>query len=731
MQVEITGFDVSDSKAFMRKMLDDETEVDNLFQFLSTNKMQDLARVPLLTLFFCLLWRKEKEKLIEIVKSKTKLYRAIVRHILQYSHRKHSPIQVCKVNEENYEEILTEIGKVALTGLLKGDLVFEYGQLPEKVRGERSLIVGLFQLSEYVPSLEPMEMVSFIHKSIQEFLAAWYITYRCVPEGNLGGIEEHAPTLEDCEAWENVFQFICGLSDNGAVKVLEHLTSVRISDPTLDLSKIIPDLENETDVPLYDVTAEYRRFKVHSKAKLLSLCFNCTGGFVLVTDQLTELLQQAKLCLKFLTSLSCWRCRSNQTGKVLGGVIRNCKHLKNIEVTKCDDSICDLLEQVVNPSECSLVIGFVHNSFCHLTSAGAVKLARLLARFNNIINLCLDLSDCCASAVDTLFPSITHKTLKKLVLSRISLTPAAAAALGRSLPEMSLLQTLKLIGADGSIVQGEEMETLFGGFNKTFRLYNLIFSGFSGVSCFAPLTKSFRFFPNLRELYLEELNTDEQNLCDLLESLRFIPNLETLRVKGKPLGHAHCCTAEVNTAAGFAHKTLESLGLSEISLTPAVAAVLGRSLPELSSLQILALTGADESTVQGEEMEALFGGFNKTLPLWQRLIFSGFSVRGFLAPLTKSLRFFPNLRALYLDKLNMDEHDLRGLLESFQFIPNLCGLNLSGNPLGRAVTSIVPHVINLPNLHWLVIKQTGSEEDLNHVRETIKQAKPYIRLIWA
>ncbi|KAJ7389410.1 hypothetical protein OS493_031654 [Desmophyllum pertusum] len=750
MQAEITGFDVADRKAFMRKMLDGETE---------------------------------------------------------YSHRKLSPTQVCKVKEENYEEILTEIGKVALTGLLKGDLVFEYGQLPEKVRGEKSLIVGLFQLSEYGPSLEPMEMVSFIHKSIQEFLAAWYITYRCVPEGNLGGIEEHARTLEDCVALGNVFQFICGLSDDGAVKVFEHLTSVRISDPTLGLSRTIPDEKNETDVPLCDVTDEHCTFsdlvynsfqEVHSKSELLSHCFNCTGGIVLVTKQLTELLQKVKVkdltqvthsvkflyvafqafsalyellefldcihvplritkssevltvgdfirkfqniechcdcffnsilffgigqfqfyitglrlrcddhaglftetidtyglslsrnsgseqsCLKFLTSLQCY-CLSDQTGKALGEVSRNSKHLKRIKVEESDDSVCDLLEQVVNPSNCSLTISnFYGFPKCHLTSAGAVKLARLLPRFNNIIALDLDLSDCCAAAVDTLVPSITHKTLRRLELWRISLTPAVAATLGQSLPEMSSLETLKLTGADGSIVQAEEMEALFGGFNKTLLLCNLSFSGFSVISCFAPLTKSFRFFPNLRELYLQEQNMDERNLCDLLESLRLIPNLEVLSVENKPLSHAHCCIPQVNTAAGFTHKTLRRLVLNGISLTPTVAAALGRSLPEMSSLRTLELTGADGSNVQAEEMEALFGGFYKILPLYE-LTFRGFSVSGCLAPLTKSLRFFPILRELYLQELNMDERNLCDLLESLRFVPNLEELRVKGKPLSGA-----------------------------------------------
>ncbi|KAJ7385489.1 hypothetical protein OS493_015059 [Desmophyllum pertusum] len=773
--------------------------------------------------------------------------------MLDYSQGKQSPARFGKV--QDFKVILAEIGKVALECLLKDDHVFEYDQLSAAILCEESLIIGLLQVTEYAENLRPAGMVSFIHKSIQEFLAAWYITYSCVPEGNLGGIEDHALTLEDCETLENVFQFICGLSDGGAVKILDHLTSVRISHPTLDLSKTIPDVENETAVPLCDVTDKHCRFsdlvyisfqEVHSKVELLSHCFNCTGGIVLVTEQLTELLQKAKgkdltqvthsgnflyitdvirpyniltlyefvefldclhvplritessevvtvgdllrkfqnirclcrcdcpcnfisilcfrngqfhfyitelnlccddharlftettdissslpanlsseqSCLKFLTSLQCY-CPSDQVVKALGGVIRNCKHLKWIKIQKSGDYVCDLLEQVVNPSKCVLEIGFVDFHFrreegyptptralkvatlnlvtllgkCDLTSAGAVKLARLLPRCNNIITLRLNLNDCCAAAVDTLVPSITHKTLKKLVLWGISLTPTAAATLGRSLPGMSSLQTLKLTGANGSILQGEELQALFGGFNEILPLHELEFCGFSTRGCHAPLAKSLRFFPNLRELYLGELNLD--NLCDFLESLRFIHDLKKLSVQCKPLSHGHCCTEVVTENTDSDCFTLKLRG---ISLTPAVAAALGRSLPEMSSLQTLEfteafgsilqaeemssletlkLTGEDGSILQAEEMEALFGGFNRTLPLCD-LTFSDFSVISCLAPLTKSFRFFPNLSRLYLGKLNMDERNLCHLLESLRFIPNLEELSVHGKPLSHA-----------------------------------------------
>ena len=994
IHAEITGFNSHDREAFMLKFLQgSQTEVDGLLKLLHKSELSDLARVPLLNLFFCLLWKEEKEKLKEGFKSKTELFQGIMKHILQHSHKRHSASNASQVKEADYNEILTAIGKVALEGLLRGDLLFKFGQLSEKVRGEESIIVGLLQVSEYGPSVEPKEMVSFIHKSIQEYLAALFVTNRCVPEGNLGGIEQHACTVEDCMALENVFKFVSGLSNQGAEKVFEHFSSVR----TRDLAMTIADADSQTDLPLYDLTERHWRFsdlafncfrEVKTRTKPLSRFLDCFGEIVpvpnhvlrspftpniqdvstlshsrtfafrfllrdsiphksleqfikcfhiprttqsaevqrvgvfldklliireheaiwgcslhfilrfsidqfqfYITDLLLSCDDHARLftetteifvpsvaanlcsetesCLKFVRSLRCSSDLSDEAMKCLGGAIRDCKQLRFIEITKVKDSVCDLLKQVPNPSKCSLKLGTVgvHGRIergsldvC-LTPAGAVKLSNLLPRFNNISHLCLNFT---GDEVELPINSITHSSLKRLRLSGMILTPAAVAALGRSLPEMSSLEILDLsVAWNQESWHAVDMEALFGRFNTTLPLWQLALSGVS--DCLAPLTKSFRFFPNLQQLHLEKLNMNEQNVCDLLEGLRFIPNVRLVSVQGKNQGRAHLSTANVNTVTSFTLENLEKLILNGISLNPAAAAALGRSLPKMSSLERLELTGIDGNILDAEVMELLFGGFTKTVPSVQEFSFGGFSVKGCLTPLTNSLHFFsklnvlrlleviiddqdlsglleslrflPNLETLYveskelapadssaaevntvysfphrnckqlrlkgisltptiaamlgqllpkmpslteleltgldesvvpaeqmerlfdgftekspllalnfsgfsvrgclspltrsfssfrnlmhlsLENLNMDEHDLRGLLESFRFIPNLVLLNLSGNPLGHAITSIVPHVINHPVLDLLLLNETGSEEDLNSVSQELR-----------
>ena len=856
---------MSDREDFMRKMLDSQTELDGLLTFLRTSGMGELARVPLLTLIFCLLWKEEKEKLMDLTERKAKLYQAIVKHILQHSRRRHSPFKASKLKETDYEEILAEIGKVALVGLLKGDLVFEFGELPEKVRGEEGVIVGLFQFSEYGPSLAPMEMVSLIHKSIQEYLAAWYLIHSCVREGNLGEIGQHVIHLEDCEAMENVFEFVCGLSDEGAIKVLQHLTSVRISDPTLDLSKTIPDVETETVMPLCDATDRHKRFsnlvydcfqQVQSTAELLRHFLDCTGRVIIVSRDrpLSELLPTVKVltklaqncvfsfvsfdgyeavdddvhsfftsrnvcsddsvlyksleflnclqmllgitkrpdvftiedcikrfcrqkslfdcccyfssilcflkgqfqfyitelflqcdhhariftepgtisvpsdaaslcsqCLKFLSYLKC-HCKSGQTLKALGTIIGNCKHLRRIEVFNYPDSMSYLLEQVQNPSKCSVTIdAYQHVTAC-LTSPGALQLASLLPRFHHVTSLVLKFGVVCSAALDTLVASITHKTLEKLILKEIILTPAATKALGRSLPDMLSLQVLELTGVDGSALQAEDMEALFGGLNKTLPLLSLTFNNFNSRGCLAPLCKCFHFFPNLKGLELRRLNMNERHKCSLLESLRFIRSPRELSV----------CIDNTKTGGltlDFSNPDSgDTIELEQMS--PAVAAALGRSLPDMSSLQVLKLSGDDGSILQVEDMATLFRGLNKTAPLCC-LVLSDFNARGCLAPLFRSFRFFPNLVQLHLINVGLDEHDLRGLLKSFQFIPNLQRLNLRGNHFGHALRSIVPHVTNLRKLQYFWINETShSEEDLNYVRDTLLEALPWVQVRW-
>ena len=346
VHAEITGFSIKDIYSFMVRMLGDETEAGALRDHLCKRNLYDLARVPLLLLFFCTLWKKGSAQ--SFPDSKTTLYFEIVQYVLNHNAAKCSPANFRKV--EDFKEILAKIGKVALECLLKDDHVFEYDQLSHANRiCEESRIIGLLQVSEYSENLRPAGMVSFIHKSIQEFLAAWYINYRCAPEGNLGEINDRTRTLDDCRSLENVFQFVCGLSDDGAVKVFEHLKSVRISDSELDLSKMIPD---GTDEPLCDITWKHQRFitlvnssfgEVQTKTEVLRHYLNCTDGIIFVTGKsVREIIPERRIL----------------NGITLNGVVWFGEKIVHQKATKIYESIefLDCLDVPLRMTENSVVV---------------------------------------------------------------------------------------------------------------------------------------------------------------------------------------------------------------------------------------------------------------------------------------------------------------------------------------------------------------------------------------
>ena len=644
LHANITGFSEVDRGCFMRRFLNSE-EARKLQHYLDARNLMDLAKVPLLLLFFCILWKRGQSA--DFPENKTKLYMNIIQFILNHSQYKRSPPQYLEVM--SFKEILSEIGKVAVQALLKNDHLFEYSQLSDSVRCDESVFIGLFQITEFSETLRPVGIVSFIHKSIQEFLAAWYITYRYIPEG--GNLGEIGVNLEVCLALENVFQFMCGLSKEGAFAAFRHLKSVRISNPSLNLSRTVPDVESKTYVPLSDVTDRQWKFsdlvlnsfeEVEVKAKLSRACLDSLGSILLVNNSrslpehllmeardthswsfvsggdtflsrpplnifgsisrvseavkilkilasdgsqtlkvvesvesflhlnrcedcnfhsilsfhsgnvyfyITHLFlfcdQHARLlaenvvpslsanlgqsCLKFLKTLFCHSTTYSMEG--FGHIFRR-NRLERIRGAVSDDSLCHLLEQVLNPNTCSLS-SMISAS---LTSTGAASLAPLLSKLENVTCLELCFAECSDDVLTRLVAVIKQKTLKTLKLIEIPLSSGAAEALGRTLPELSALQSLWIIGSSGCSLQYKEMEAMFGRFYSRSPLRSLKICNFRAKGSLAPLSKSLCFFPFLGQLHLELLDMGEDDFCGLLENLNFIPELLSLSLRGNPLG---------------------------------------------------------------------------------------------------------------------------------------------------------------------------------------------------
>ena len=633
LHAEITGFSEVDRETFMLRFLTDD-EMRHLCRHLCKRNLQELAKVPLLLLFFCTLWKKGQAKVFP--ESKTDLYTNIIQFIINHSYRKRSPPRY--VDSQSSKEILSVIGKVALQGLLNDDHFFEYSQLSDAVLCDESVFIGLLQITEYSETLQPVAMVSFIHKSIQEFLAAWYITYKCIPED--GSLGEIGVNLEGCLALENVFQFMCGLSKDGASMAFKHLKSVRISDPSLDLSKAIPDVEQETYVPLSDVTVRQRNFndlvlnsfeEVKSKAELSETCWDCLGSILLFLphdiktfpeDLFSKLSDASTVSFIFEYTVP-WGTR-NQGNRLL-------------------NTMNDVTEPVTESSEIQKLINFligfrnISSCFCQFS---AVLCMRNGQGYFYIKHL-----------------EITCDLHARLITDKVASSHPAQSCL-------KYLKTLSCVKLGEALCPFLEQVPHPSRCTLVIELCDLTSKGAVKLAYLLPM------FENVTRLDL---------------SLAFCPAESVTRL-----------------VAAIKHKTLKKLELCKIMLTSAVAEALGQSLRECSALDSLKISGSDGCSLQDKEIEPLFGRFNRPSPLVS-LVIDHFSLRGSLSVVTKNLHFFPLLKYLDLS-IAVDKADFFGLLENLKLLPKLEDLTLKVIALDHSVRQLVPQLLKLKKLEKLYLK---------------------------
>ena len=438
--------------------------------------------------------------------------------------------------------------------------------------------------------------------------------------------------------------------------------------------------------------------------------------------------------------------------------------LKVSGLIACSDEVATRLGTVIKHK----TLEELDLSDIHLTSAVAESLPELSALRTLKVSGLIECSD---DAVTRLVAAIKHKTLEKLELGEINPMSAAVVALGQSLSELPSLQNLKISGSDGCNLQlgfsvlrevkisgvtefsAEAVTRLIDVIkSKPFEKLNLSEINLTSVVAEAlgqllhelsalerleisGLTEwsdgaGTRFFAalkhkTLKELGLNEINVTSSTTAALGQSLRELSALQTLRISGLT-----DCSDEAVTKLVVAidQKTLEELYLREINLASVAAEALGQSLPELSALQTLMISGLDECRLQHKEVETLFGRFNRPSSL-KELWFTGLTARGSLAPLAKNLCLFPCLKVLQLEDLDMGEADLSSLLENLKFTPDLRSLLLMGNPLGHAVRSMIPYLLEQQKLEVVYFRQGDcSEEDLKYVQEAVKEKRPQLKI---
>lgn len=710
IRAEITGFNLKDRKLFMKRNLGTEEEAKRLYGHLVACNLIDEGRVPILLLFFCTLWKAGKST--SFSRKRTELYLAIVQCILDYGEGRRSSPRFGKV--EDYTDILAAIGKVALESLLEDDLLFEYHRLSDAVLCEESTILGFLQIIDCVESLRPAGMVSFIHKSIQEFLAAWYITHSCLPNGTLFDTEKEALTLEDCESLDNVFQFVSGLSKKGAEKIFELLQSLRVSEPSLSISKVASYFQSgESLSPCVTVSSKQRRFQdlvfnsfreCQAKTELLKVCFDCTGGTIFVPGKLSELgipkvddITQVSNCGAFILDDPS-PIVLHQSLNHLGCLKIPLRFTENSQSLQIDDVLRKILAAGQDQCGFTSILVFQNNQISFFVTELYLHCndhAKLLAEIASE-PVQLNSADC--------LPQESCLKLLRCLRCYEHGTKETMKGVGAMIAACNLLTRIETEHTDDGVCDLLE------------RVHN------PSACCL-----EIGYFRGRLWLHSEGRGSCTLTSDGIVRLASLLPRFPTTTILSLRL--PGCSPIAVDQLVPtITHRTLKLLELCEVCLTPEAAAHLGRSIPKMTSLRILQMSSGETVDQQCEQLKLLFSGFKQASSL-EKVTLKGFRVTGGASSFTDSLRFLPNLKVLHLKDLSMDEQDLDGLVRNFQFIGNLKMLNLKGNSLGCGVRSIVERIHHLPMLQFLVISRTEClEEDWNYVAESLKRIHPKLNV---
>ena len=227
VQLEIQGFKSWERKeTFARKFMAGEEDLNEFMLYLEEKDLVDMAEIPLLLLMLCILW-KEKHH-VGLPKSRADIFTQFIQTMLDHKGGSRQPRPFQKVTSTEAKEDLSNLGKAAFEALLQDRLYVRCSKLPGNVSTSFQKLseVGLFQIVN-LTSLNPEKGAYFIHKSVQEFLAAWHIK-----EEVLSIKGESTPSLSKVESFEKivkmneVLKFACELSTEAACAVFHHVGSV-------------------------------------------------------------------------------------------------------------------------------------------------------------------------------------------------------------------------------------------------------------------------------------------------------------------------------------------------------------------------------------------------------------------------------------------------------------------------------------------------------------------------
>ena len=665
-QFQIKGFDQAQIKEFSMKFLEDEQEVQKFLDYIKIHKLKEISEIPLLLLMLCLVWKeKDREGLPE---AKVHLYSNFIQTLLNHMVAKDADEEVKSI--KGYGGDLEQVGELAFNALLNNSLEFDYEHFPNELLSSKLIRVGVIQIVKLF-SAKPKKMVAFLHKSIQEFLAAWFIIQKLLPSAkdNVTCIPTIDSTRKVSDLLE-VLKFVCEWSPEGSKAVQQHLASLRTNqNPPEDVQTETPFLE--------DLPCDNKRLSKRLRLRLKRLSLEC---FITTPTQF-----KAEVYPSLLKSL---------TG-VLIIPDTLLPHVANGHFVKSDalpESVLFDFHRRPSPKDRDHISSIMDDfNAVIVSSTGETKASDFVRRQRKtdvLASLLLKRSEDKMYLYFSQLANVDVETLRELAM------PAPATFLhtradhedvevGDRAAEMdwqtrqhcfSLAKKIDVEDIEGDVIRiicnvlpllSRPREIVLRSLKESSESQETgrVVSGMNMTEC-------------LRRLKLHKICLTEKSLPLLANALQKACNLQELVLSENPFGSSVRCLA-----ANLRHvQQLTILELSDVLMEHVTFSDLANSLRHVPHLEVLSVSRNRLGTS--------------------------------ISALADNLEYVPQLTRLELRETHMDEDGGRALSNRLQSLPKLEVLDVSHNPLGSAVTMIAETLCKATCLTELNMTDTkmGAEE---------------------
>ncbi|CAH3120243.1 unnamed protein product [Pocillopora meandrina] len=226
---EILGYTKEDADSYIKKYFschDKSRLAGKLIRAIDIDsQLRELTANALNTALLCLVFEDTGGRLPY---NKTMLYCELVDCVLRrYCSKKEIPLDD-KRPIEIYADQLNQLGKLALEALLKDQLAFTLGEL--KSQSNEFLELGFLSREASASKIKPKPTYAFIHKTFQEFFAAFHLALELVTadRDQTALLTQLSPVNKYWQVWKFLITIAAGKSDNTAIFVVSRLcTSFR------------------------------------------------------------------------------------------------------------------------------------------------------------------------------------------------------------------------------------------------------------------------------------------------------------------------------------------------------------------------------------------------------------------------------------------------------------------------------------------------------------------------